>query len=66
LYDLEIFSLPTGTKIAFKLKCRLWGDVQQRGGAFVNYFNLLKEYDMRELSTEELDVVVGGTPIIIQ
>jgi len=29
------------------------------------FLNLLKEKDMRELSTEELDVVVGGMPIII-
>ena len=51
-------------KLAFKYRCRLWGTVLQRGGAFVN-FNLLKEKDMRELSNEELDVVVGGSPIII-
>ena len=31
----------------------------------MNFLNLLKEKDMRELSTEELDVVVGGQPIII-
>jgi len=42
------------------------GAVLRRGGAFVSCFNLLKEKDMRELSTEELDVVVGGMPIIIQ
>jgi len=30
------------------------------------FINLLKEKDMRELSTEELDVVVGGGPIVIE
>jgi len=36
-----------------------------RGGAFVP-IKLSKGKDMRELSTEELEVVVGGGPIVIE
>ena len=41
------------------------GAAQHRGVGLCEYINLLKEKDMRELSTEELDVVVGGMPIIL-
>ena len=45
--------------------CRICGDCAAKGGAFVFIVIKHKENDMRELSIEELEVVVGGGPIII-
>ena len=60
----ETFYLPAGMEFAFNLGAGC-GACVAKGGAFV-FLTKHKEKDMRELSTEELEVVVGGRPIIIK
>lgn len=63
--DFETFLLPIGMIIAFTNRAALWGTVLQRVGPLC-FETKHKEKDMRELSTEELDVVVGGNPITVE
>ena len=63
--DFETFYLPIGMKLA-SIIMQAVGGCTAKGWGLCEFLNLLKEKDMRELSTEELDVVVGGMPIIIQ